>query len=58
MLEKHGENYILIKYFLASIFLKLFPPVKSVSKAIRFWDFSYETAYETLLKKGENVEKG
>jgi hypothetical protein len=24
---------------------------KSVSKAIRFWDFSYETTYETKQKK-------
>jgi len=33
-------------------------PEKTVSKAIRFWDFSYETVFETLLKKSRNGEKG
>ncbi len=39
-------------------FRKVFRFTKNVSKAIRFWDFSYETVYETKQKKAVSDEKG
>jgi hypothetical protein len=49
---------ILIWFAVNTIVFDFFAFIKTVSKAIRFWDFSYETVFETLLKKSENVEKG
>ena len=37
---------------------RAFLNIKSVPKAIRFWDFSYETVFETFLEKDGFVEKG
>ena len=67
--NKHGhspeippklENFLLFKSQRFSINFSVEDQVKlfsnlSVSKAIRFWDFSYETTYETLcfLTRGE-----
>ena len=36
----------------------IFAARQTVSKAIRFWDFSYVTVFETLFKKGENFKLG
>jgi hypothetical protein len=55
-----GVSLVCQKYFVTKKPLNILTKstLKSVSKAIRFGDFSYETAYETNREKVVNDEKG